>query len=385
MIFDYLSQKISMSILIKEVSSRSELRAYIHLPAKIHAKHNNWVPPMYGDEWEFYDPEKNRFFQDCSTILYLALKNGKPVGRIMGIINHKYNKVNQEESGRFFAFECYNDVEVARDLLTAVEVWLRKQGIKKIVGPFGFSDKDPEGFLIEGFDLPVIIATNYSLPYMVDLTEQCGYTKEIDCVDYIMPVPQVIPEFYKAIYIRTLENNHFTLREFTSRRDLKPCIRPVFELINKTYAHIYGFSELTVKEMDYFANRYLSVINPKFVKLIYDEHKRLIAFALAMPEISAGIRKAHGRLFPFGFIHILRTSRTSRLLTMLLGAIDTEYRNNGLDAVLGIKMLESAQAEKMEFIDSHLVLETNLKMRAEYEKLGGVVKKRFRIFSKALG
>jgi GNAT superfamily N-acetyltransferase len=373
-----------MAITIQEVKTHAELRSYIYLPEKIHANHDRWVYPMYADEWDFYNPEKNRFFQDCNTILYLAYRDGKPVGRIMGIINHKYNKVHGEQSGRFFAFECYNDMEVASALLRSVEEWLRKQGMKKIVGPFGFSDKDPEGFLVEGFDEPIVIATNYSLPYMVDLTLGCGYEKEIDCLDYMMPVPKVIPEFYKAIYNRTLETNHFRLQEFTTRKELKKMIRPVFELINRTYADIYGFSELTPKEMDYFADRYITVINPKFVKVIYDENDRLIAFILAMPEISPGIRKAKGKLFPFGFAHILWASKTSKLLTMLLGAISNDYRNNGLDAVLGIKMLESAQQADMEYIDSHLVLETNVKMRAEYEKLGGVVKKRFRIFSKPL-
>jgi GNAT superfamily N-acetyltransferase len=339
---------------------------------------------MYGDEWDFYNPDKNRFFQDCSTILLLAEKNGRLAGRIMGIINHKYNKVHQEETGRLFAFECFDDAEVAGALTGAIEDWLRTQGIKKVIGPFGFSDKDPQGFLIEGFDQPVLIATNYSLPYMAGLMEQCGYTKEIDCVDYIVKVPDKIPEFYKAIYSRTLENNNFILKEFTRRKDLKPVIRPVFELINQTYAHIFGFSELTHKEMDYFANRYLSVINPRFVKLIYDANHELIAFALAMPEISEGIRKARGRLFPFGFISILRASRNARLLTMLLGAIRPEYRNHGLDAVLGIKMLESARKEAFKLIDSHLVLENNTKMRAEYEKLGGIVCKRYRIFRKML-
>jgi len=373
-----------MPVSIKEVRSHSELHDYIHLPDKIHCDHWNWVPPMYADEWEFYDPGKNRFFQDCSTVLFLAEKDGRPAGRIMGIINHKYNKVHNEASGRFFAFECYNDAEVASALVTAIEDWHRKNEIKKVIGPFGFSDKDPQGFLIEGFDQPVVIATNYSLPYMPELMQQCGYSKEIDCVDYLMPVPEEIPDFYKTIYSRTLESNQFRLKEISTRRELKSYIRPVFELINKTYAEIYGFSELTTKEMDYFANRYIAVINPKFVKMIYDRQDELIAFALAMPEISDGIRKAGGRLFPLGFIHILRASRKSRLLTMLLGAIRSDYRNNGLDALLGMKMLESAKEEDFEFIDSHLVLETNMKMRAEYEKLGGTVKKRYRIFGKSL-
>lgn len=373
-----------MSVAVRPVQSRADLRTYIHLPARIHAGHAGWVPPMYSDEWEFYNPEKNRFFQHCDTALMLAERNGKAVGRIMCIINHKYNEIHHETTGRFFALECENDAEVAGSLLSASEEWMRQRGMTRVIGPFGFSDKDPQGFLIEGFDQHVVIATNYSFPYMPALMEQCGYGKEIDCVDYIMPVPEEIPGFYSAIRARTMANNRFTMKEFTTRKELRRYIRPVFTLINETYAHIYGFSEMTVKEMDYFADRYLAVINPRFVKVLYDEKGTLIAFALAMPEISEGIRKSGGHLFPFGFIHILKASRTSKLLTMLLGAIRPEYRNNGIDAVLGIRMLESAQEENFKFIDSHLVLETNLKMRAEYEKLGGTVKKRFRIFQKAL-
>lgn len=373
-----------MPVNVREVKTRADLRTYIHLPARIHARHEGWVPPFYSDEWAFYNPEKNRFFQHCSTVLMLAERDGQCIGRIMCIINHKYNKVHHETTGRIFALECPDEPETARVLLSAAEDWLRQRGMSRVIGPFGFSDKDPQGFLIEGFDQPVVIATNFSFPYMPALMEHCGYVKEIDCVDYLMPVPKVIPGFYKAIYTRTMANNHFRMKEFATRKQLRPYIRPVFTLINETYAHIYGFSEMTVKEMDYFADRYLTVINPRFVKVLLDENDRMIAFALAMPEISEGVRKSGGRLFPFGFYHILKASRTSKLLTMLLGAIRPEYRNNGLDAVLGIRMLESAQQEKFEFIDSHLVLETNLKMRAEYEKLGGTVKKRYRIFGKDL-
>ncbi len=373
-----------MPVTVKEVASRSDLKSFIYLPEKIHAGHANWVHPLYSDEWDFYNPVKNQFFTNCSTILLLAYRGDEVCGRIMGIVNHKYNAVHKEENGRFFALECYHDPEVALALIQYIEEWCRKQGMKKVIGPFGFSDKDPQGFMIEGFDFPAIIATNYSLPYMVDLMEQCSYTKEIDCVDYQLPIPKVIPEFYKNIANRTLETNSFKLVEYESRRQLRPAIRPVFELINKTYYDIYGFSELTPKEINYFAYRYLAIINPRFVKVIYSGQGELIAFALAMPELSDGIRKARGKLFPFGFLKILKASRNSRLLTMLLGAIRDDYRNGGLDAVLGIKMLESAQKQKFQSLDSHLVLETNTKMRAEYEKLGGTVGKRYRIYKKAL-
>jgi hypothetical protein len=373
-----------MALTIQEVRSRKDLRTFIYLPEKIHAQHKNWVYPLYFDEWDFYNPIKNRFFSACDTIMLLAFKENIAVGRIMGIINHKYNTIHNEKNGRFFALECYNDPEVALALTGRIEDWCRMKGMLKNIGPFGFSEKDPQGFMIEGFDEPAIIATNYSLPYMVDLMAQCGYIKEIDCVDYIMKVPETIPDFYYNIYKRTLENNHFELREFKSRKSLRPCIKPVFELINQTYAPIFGFSELSAKEIDYFANRYLAIINPEFVKVVYNEGKELIAFAIAMPELSDGIRKAHGKLFPFGIFRILHASRKSKLLTMLLGAIREDYRNNGLDVLMGMKILESAQKQHFELLDSHLVLENNMKMRAEYEKMGGAVKKRYRIFGKIL-
>jgi GNAT superfamily N-acetyltransferase len=373
-----------MPVTIQQVCSKNDLRTFVFLPEKIHAGHSNWVPPIYSDDLVFFNPVKNRYFQECSTILLLAFNNGKAVGRIMGIVNHKYNSFHHESTGRFFALECYNEVEIALVLTGAVEEWCRKQGLTKIIGPFGFSDKDPQGFMIEGFDEPAIIATNYSLSYMIDLMKQCGYEKEADCVDYKLEIPKVIPDFYTTIQKRTIENQQFRLVEYNSRKALKPMIKPVFELINQTYADIFGFSEVTPEEMNYFADRYLSVINPRFVKVIYNRNNELIAFALAMPEISEGIRKAHGRLFPIGFLKILAASRKSKMLTMLLGAIRSDYRNNGIDALLGIKMIESATKEKFKMIDSHLVLESNTKMRAEYEKLGGKICKRYRIFSKNL-
>ncbi len=373
-----------MSLTITEVRSKKDLRTFIYLPEKIHADHSNWVYPIYQDEWDFYDPVKNRFFAACDTILLLAWRNNEPAGRIMGIINHKYNSIHNENNGRFFALECYDDPEAALALTGAVEDWCRSKGINKIIGPFGFSDKDPQGFMIEGFDEPAVIVTNYNLPFMSRLMKNCGYVKEIDCVDYKLPVPKEIPAFYKTIFKRASENPAIELKEFTSRLNLRKYIRPVFELINETYSPIYGFSPLTEKEIDYFANRYIAVIDPRFVKIVYNNRNELVAFVIAMPEISDGLRAAKGRLLPLGILKIIRASRKTRLLTMLLGAIRDDYRNAGLDVLMGMKIIESAQKKNFEWLDSHLVLETNTKMRAEYEKMGGVVKKRYRIYQKLL-
>jgi hypothetical protein len=373
-----------MTVQIKEVQSKKDLRKFIFLPEEIHRHHKNWVPPLYVDEWDFYNPEKNSAFRHSSTVLYLAYRDNKPVGRIMGIINHKYNKTHNETHARLFNLECWEDPETIVALTTAVENWARKNGMTKIIGPLGFSDKDPQGFMIEGFNEPMVVATNCSLPFMPGLIENCHYTKEVDLFSYRLDVPDGIPQIYNTIYQRVKNYGGFVMKEFTSKKELRKYIRPVFQLINETYAEIYGFAELENDEMDYMANKYMLILNPKFIKVVLDKNNQMAAFVIGMPEMAGGIRRARGRLFPFGILHILWERKISKMLTLYLGAIKEEYRGSGLDALMGMKMLDTAQKEKMKFMDSHLVLETNIMMRREYEKLGGVVYKKYRIYQKEL-
>ncbi len=373
-----------MSVTIKEVSNKRELRAFIFLPEKIHKDHKNWVPPLYIDEWDFYNPKKNRSFSNCDSVLALAYKNKEPVGRIMGIISHKYNAIHQIKTARFFNMECYEDPQVAFALIDFVEQWAKERGMTKLVGPLGFSDKDPQGMLIEGFDQPIVIATNCNHDYMVRLIESNGFSKEVDLFVYKTVIPETVPAVYEEIKNRTLRRNNIHLLEFTKKKDLRPYIKPVFRLINETYKDIYGFSEIEQGEMDYMVSRYMPVINPRYVKVVTSTNGELVAFVLAMPDINEGIRLARGRLFPTGLLKIIKTSKKTKLLVMLLGAIKDEYRNAGLDALMGVSILKEALTQGMEIIDSHLILERNVKTRAEFERMGGEVYKKYRIFQKNL-
>jgi hypothetical protein len=374
-----------MNIEIKEVTNWLDRTRFIRLPAKIHKNHNNWVPPIYLDDRQFFNPKKNELFAHSETILYLALNNKKPVGRIMGVINHEYNNIHQTKEGRFSFIETYNDIKVAHILIQAVENWAKHRGMEYLVGPLAFSDKDPQGLLIEGYDKPIVIATNCNFPYMVELVEKAGYTKKVDLVDYRLDIPVGIPEFYQKIFERASRNNKGThIIDFYSRRKLKPYIRPVLELVNETYKNIYGFTQLTAKEMDEFANRYLMILDPRFIKVVETDKKDVIAFIISMPDIGEGIKKCKGRLLPFGLIHLFISQKKTRQLNLLLGAIKPEYQNSGIDVMMGINLMEEAKKAGKTVIDSHLVLETNKKMRAEMEKMGGVVYKRYRIFQKHL-
>jgi ribosomal protein S18 acetylase RimI-like enzyme len=374
-----------MAVEIKEVSSRKLMREFIHLPAKIHQNHSNWVPPIYMDEWTYFNSKKNHAFDHCTTILYVAEKAGEIVGRIMGIISHQYNESHKITDVRFCYLETYDDSEVFNALIDALSVWARNHGMNRMVGPLGFSDKDPQGWLIEGYNEPIVIATNCNFPYSNKLAEELLFTKEVDLVVYRIPIPEEIPEFYKSIYKRFISReNKLHLREFTSRRQVKPYIYKVLTLVNLTFSGIYGFVPFTLKEMDDFANRYLYLINPRFIKLVLDEKDEVVAFLIAMSHISEGIQKSKGYLLPLGFIPILTAGRKSKQLNLLLGGIDPEYQGRGLDVMMGIKLIESAKRAGKTVMDSHLELENNLKVRAEMEKMGGQVYKRYRIYQKSL-
>lgn len=374
-----------MDIKIYPVKTRRDLKNFIYLPAKIHKNHPNWVPPIYLDEWDFYNPKKNRTFSYCDTILLLASKNGNVVGRIMGIINHKYNQAKNENNARFCFLETYDDYEVAKVLLESIESWAKEKGTQKIVGPLGFSDKDPQGLLIEGFNQPNVIASNCNFPYLADFVEKAGFSKEIDLVVYKVDVPESIPDFYKKILERALRNNsNLQIKHFTTRKQIKPYIKPVLSLVNETFKEIYGFAPLDQQEMHEFATRYLPVLDPRFIKVVLNENNEVVAFILGMPDISDGIRKCKGHILPFGIFQIFKSQKRTKQLNLLLGGIQEHYRNKGIDTIMGVKMLEEAQKAGLKYIDSHLELENNHKMRAEMEKMGGVVYKRYRIFQKML-
>ena len=373
-----------MDLKIVEVTTRQQFRTFINLPAKIHRGQKNWVPPIYFDDRKFFNPKTNRLFHHCDTILALAYKGGVPAGRIMGIINRRYNAFQGESDARFCFMETWNDPEVFHALISYIEGWAKGKGCTNLVGPLGFNDKDPQGFLVEGFNEPVVLSTVCNYPYMPELLIQEGFEKKVDCVAYKIPIPDKIPDFYQAIYNRALKNQQVQIIEFTSRKKIKPFVRPILTLLNETFKDIYAFDPFEVWEMDDFANRYLPLLDPRYIKVIIDSGGHVVSFIIAMPDISKGIRACRGRLLPFGIISVILARKRAKQLNLLLGGIRDDYRGRGLDVLMGVKMLETAQKAGMLYMDSHLELETNHRVRREMERMGGVVYKRFRIFTKPL-
>lgn len=374
-----------MEITIKQVNSKADLKEFIFLPEKIHKAHPYWLHPLYMDEKKFFNQSKNPAFWHNPYILLLAYSNNKPVGRIMGIVPVEYNRKNNINTARFAYFECFENNRVFTQLLGAVENWAMQQGCKQLIGPMGFTDKEPQGFLMKGYNKSTMLVTNCSYPFMQQYIQQAGYTTHVQLCQYEVPITHELAERYKKF--AALIQNRLNIRviEFNSVKEVRPYIRAVFELINKTYQEIYGFTNITDEEMKEFAQRFLPLLNPRLIKIICDAAGNVIAFVVAMADFSNGLRKARGRILPTGWYHIWRSAKKSKRLVLLLGAIDPAMQHKGLDAILATRIFESAIQLGFTTIDSHIIMRDNYKMRREIERLDGFdLYKEYTIFKKII-
>jgi hypothetical protein len=373
-----------MAVAVREVSSSKERGIFIYLPEKIHAGHAAWLPPLYGDEKKYFDPARNPSFKTCDFRMLLAYKEGRPVGRILGIINRKYNEMLGVKNVRFGFLECTNDPEVSHALIAAVEEWGKKQGMTTCVGPFGFSDRDIQGLLIEGFEYEPVVDSATNFEFLPGLVTAEGYEKELDCVIYRYPLSKPLPEIYDRIFKRVVTKSPYKFLEFTSRKPLKDFIIPVLQLVNESFKDIYGFVPMDEEEMFDLAKRYLPILDPRFVKIITTPEGQVIAFMVAMPNMYRGIQKARGRLFPFGMFHILYAMRHAESVNTMLGAVHPDYQKRGLDIFLSLATINSAKKAGMKNVDTHVVMEENFAMAEEFKRFGADLIKKFRVYRKTL-
>ena len=373
-----------MAIVVREISSDRDLKKFIKLPVKLHCEHPGWVPPLYSEEKKLLNPKHNLAHSYCDSIYALAYEDDQVIGRVGGIINHRYNEVNNLHIARFSFLDVPDRIEITVALLSFIEIWAAKKGMNKIVGPMGWTEEDPEGFMIEGFEHIPNLVTYQNFPYINDHMEQLGYTKEMDYVVYKIDLVNAMTDFYRKVYDRVKQYKKVKLLEFNKRQVLKDYIVPIFRLMNESFQHIYGYTSLDEEEMKQLAKKYLPVIDPRFVKITVNSNNEVVGFIIGIPSLAEGLIKAKGRLFPFGFWHILAARKRATKLDVYLGAIKESYRGKGIDILMGYHLLESARKAGYEYIDSHHEMETNTKVRAEMERVGGVVYKRFRLYQKSL-
>jgi hypothetical protein len=384
-----------MALTIRPVDGKRDLKTFIYWPAELYRDVPQWVPPLYMTEREFYDPARNPAFEHAEARCWLAERDGATVGRVMGIVQHRMNKRFGTRNARFCNLDFVEDPEVCCGLLGAVEDWAREHGMESLSGPHGFSDSDPEGMLIKGFEHRATIASYYNFPYVPRLVEGCGFQKDFDYRIFRIEIPKEPPPIYVKIKQR-LERQGFVLAEFTKTRQIKPHLDNFVIILNATFEQIYGYVELTPDEGRKLIKDYLQIIDPHFLKFIYKlprdevgrpidpERDEVVGFMVGMPDITEGIQQARGRLLPFGIFKILKARRTTRQLDLFFAGIRDEYRNRGLSAMFAVGFLRDANEQDLEYIDAHQELEFNHKVHDEWSRFESSEYKRSRIFVKEL-
>ncbi|MBO5268994.1 MAG: N-acetyltransferase [Muribaculaceae bacterium] len=359
-----------MSVTVKAIKPTwANLRKYVKFGIKLYKGNDFYVPPLVVDEIATLSPKKNPAFEHCEAQSFLAYRRGKIVGRITAIINHLVNEKTGKKEMRFGWLDYHYGEDIADALFKAVEDWGRERGCTTIVGPMGFSDMDHEGMLVEGFDEMGTMATIYNYPYYRDDMFRMGYVKDVDWVEYRMKVPDAIPEKY--LRIADIVRRKYKLRniKFTSRKKIKEQYgQPLFELINEAYKDLYGYSQLSPKQIEYYINEYLGIIRLEDVSVVVDENDALVAVGISMPSLSKALRRARGRFLPLGWYHLLRAIRGhSDVVDLLLVAVKPEYQNKGVNALLFTDLIPGYIANGYKYAESNLELEGNESVQKQWE------------------
>lgn len=366
--------------------TKSNLRKFTQFQIELYDGNPYFVPPLISDDLGTLSPKTNPAFDFCEAVYYMAYKDGKPVGRIAGIINNQVNKQHGRATARFGFVDFIDDEEVSKALIEAVEEWARKKGMKKIIGPMGFTDMDHEGMLIAGFEELGTMATIYNYPYYPKHIEKLGYEKEADWVEFLMDVPEKIPEKYDRIAEIVKKKYGLRVKKYSSPKKAKEEIgRPLFHLINEAYDGLYEYSKLSEKQIDYYVGIYLGLINFDLLTAIVDKDDKLVGIGISMPSLSRALQKSKGKLLPFGWYHLLRAlkCKTDRV-DLLLVAVKPEYQNKGVNALLFQDLIPYYIKYGFKYAESNLELETNNKVQGQWDYFSNRQHRRRRAYYKLL-
>ena len=377
-----------MSVVIKEVTSKKELKKFVKFNIELYKGNPYHVPGLIEEEMVTLDKKKNPAFEVCDAIYFLAYKDGKVVGRIAGMINRRSNETWNQKHARFGFVDFIDDIEVVDALFGAVEKWAKEQGMDALHGPMGFTDMDHEGMLIEGFDQLSTMATIYNYPYYPVHMEKLGFEKDADWVEYKIYIPDAIPDKHKRISELIQRKYNLKIKKYTSGRKIaKDYGQKIFELMNEAYSPLYGYSPLTQRQIDQYVKMYLPILDLRMVTLITDANDELVCVGISMPSLAEALQKSNGRLLPLGWFYLLKAlfmKRRAKMLDLLLVAVKPEYQNKGVNALLFSDLIPVYQKLGFIFAESNPELELNGKVQAQWDYFETQQHKRRRAFIKEI-
>lgn len=376
-------------IKVVPISGSKQLKKFVQFKNKLYKNHPYAIPTLVSDELATLNSKKNPAFEFCESQCFLAYNGeGKIVGRICGIINHKANKTWSKNDGRFGFFDFIEDIEVAEALLNAVKDWLKPRGFEAMHGPLGFTDMDEEGILVEGFDQLGTMATLYNYPYYGEYMEMLGFKKDIDWMEFKITIPKEIPQRVQKFASIVEQRTQTRVVKLNSANEMikSGWATKIFELINKEYAKLYGFSAMTQRQIDHYVKMYIPIVNLKLISLVADKDDNLVGFGVSLPSLSKALQRSKGKMFPFGWFHMLKAlkSKKAEVVDLMLIAVDSEYQNKGLTAIIMREIIGGMITLGGVFAESNPELESNETMQKQWEMFERKNHKRRRAYIKKI-
>ncbi|WP_456440802.1 GTP cyclohydrolase [Psychroserpens sp.] len=371
-------------IIVKEIHSKKDLKKFITFPFGLYKNSKPWVPPIISQELQTFDKKKNPIFQDAEARFFLAYKDNILVGRVAAIINWLEVDGKNQKKMRFGWFDFIDDLDVSKALLQEVENIGKTNNLEYAEGPVGFSNLDKVGVVTEGFETIAPMVTWYNHPYYVNHYEVLGYKAEKTYVESIFPFANVKPETFKKAQELIKRRYGLKALKFTRTEDVMPYADKMFDLFNESYASLSSFVKITDIQKEYFKEKFMSFINPEYIKFVVDKNDDLIGFAIVMPSFSEALQKANGKLFPFGFRHILRAKKNSKDAIFYLIGIHPEYQNKGVHAVIFNEYYEIFTEKGIENCYRTPELEDNEAIKKIWKHFDPAVYRRRKTFRKNL-
>ena len=378
------------AIEIKKVESRRDLCKFIDFHNELYKGNPYHVPNLYFDEMNTFRKDKNAAFDFCEAEYFMAYRDGKAVGRVAAIINHSANKKWERESVRFGWIDFVDDIEVSKALLKAVEDYGKSKGMKEIVGPLGFTDMDPEGMLLYGYDQLGTQATAYNYPYYPEHMDRMGgWEKDNDYVEYKLYVPEEMPEKYATIAKMIQKRYNLQVKKL-KRNEIygeNGYGRKIFQVVNETFKDLYGYSKLTDRQIEQYVKMYLPMADLDLITIIEDwntpDHK-VVGVGISIPSLARALQKCGGKLFPFGWWYILRALKfhKTEVVDLLLVGVLPEYRQKGANALLFYDLIPHYQRLGFKWGETHVEMETNMKVQGQWQYLNREIHKRRRCYKK---
>ncbi len=377
-----------MNIEIKKVQTKQDLKTFIRFNYEMYKNNPYSVPDLYEDMMDTFSPKKNPAFEFCEADYFLAYKDGRLVGRVAAIINNRANETWGKKSVRFGWIDFEDDIEISRALLDTVKRWGRERGMVEIEGPLGFTDMDAEGMLIEGFEELSTMATIYNHPYYPKHMEQLGFEKAVDWVERKIYIPDAVPEKHLRIAKIVSEKYGLHVRKLRNKKDVMEnnTARRIFECINDAFAPLFGYSRMTDRQIDKYVKTYIPVLDLRMVSVVEDNDGNIIAAGISMPSMSHALQRAKGRMFPFGWWHLLKALKWGRdeMLDLLLIGVRPDYQGKGVNALIFADLIPVYNQLGFKYAESNVELEDNGKVQNQWQYFDVVQHKRRRCFRQDL-